>query len=112
MTVEEALQRLEEQVEDVAGQFDDAGRREMIALLEALREEVESLSVTHREDAESIAGYTRATLQEAARTHKNPRLLQHSIAGLSVSVETFETTHSRLVQTVNGLCTMLSNIGI
>ena len=112
MTVKEAMDRLEDKVEKVAGELDADRRRELSALIETLREEVETLASTHREDAESIAGYTRASLQEAARDERNPKLLQHSIDGLATSVESFETSHGKLVQTVNGICTMLSNIGI
>jgi len=112
MTVNEALHRLEDEVEKVADELDADRRRELSALIETLREEVESLAATHREDAESIAGYTRTTLREAAREQRNPKLLQHSIDGLATSVEAFETSHGKLVQTVNGICTMLSNIGI
>lgn len=112
MNAKETLYRLEEKVEKMGDDLDANRRRELTALIQTLREEVEALASTHREDAESIAGYTHSSLREAAREQRNPRLLQHSIDGLAASVESFESSHTKLVDTVNGICTMLSNIGI
>jgi hypothetical protein len=87
-------------------------KAELLKLLATLKSEVAALSRTHAEEAESIAGYTAVSTHEATREEKNPALLQHSLEGLSTSVQGFEQTHPRLVQIVNSICTTLSNLGI
>lgn len=87
-------------------------RTELLDLLATLRCEVEQLSSTDVERAQSIAGFTQVSAHEAIRTDKNPALQRHAIAGLRASVEGFEETHPRLVQAVNSVCTSLSNLGI
>ena len=41
-----------------------------------------------------------------------PELLKLSLEGLSASVQQFETSHPRLVETVNAISLMLSNSGL
>lgn len=94
------------------GNLDEASRRELLSLLATLKEDVGSLEDLHDEHAESIAGFAGAATHEALRTTRNPDLLQHAIDGLSASVKDLETDHPRLVHTVNGISTMLSNLGI
>jgi len=87
-------------------------REELAALLAQLKAEVGELAKTHREDAQSIAGFAQVSTHEATRAEKNPASLEHSLAGLSASVAGFEQSHPRLVQVVNSICTTLSNLGI
>jgi hypothetical protein len=87
-------------------------RRELLQLLATLKNEVAGLPQSHREQAESIAGFAEVSAYEATRTRQNPRLLKLSLEGLSSSVEGFEKSHPRLVQLVNGISQMLSNLGI
>ncbi len=84
----------------------------LLELLAALKAEVGRLSATHEEHARSIAGYAQVAAHEAAREKKSPQLLRHSREGLALSVKGFEVSHPRLVEVVNDLCTMLSQIGI
>lgn len=77
-----------------------------------MKAEIGGLSRTHAEQAESIAGFTELSAREATREQQNPRLLKLSLAGLTSSVEEFETSHPRLVQVVNSISSMLSNLGI
>jgi hypothetical protein len=87
-------------------------RTELLALLADLKAEVGNLSHTNEEQAQSIAGFAQVSTHEATRTEVNPELLEHSLAGLSGSVQGFEQSHPRLVQAVNSICTTLSNLGI
>jgi hypothetical protein len=90
----------------------DDRRAELLSLLSALRDEVDRLSETRAEHAESITGFVNVSTHEAMRRDKDPRLLQLSLDGLSSSVEGFEMSHPRLVESVNRICMMLSNLGI
>jgi Mg2+ and Co2+ transporter CorA len=87
-------------------------KRELLQLLGTLKSEVGELSKTHGEQAESIAGFTEMSAHEATRTEQSPQLLELSLKGLSSSVEGFEKSHPRLVQIVNNISQMLSNLGI
>ena len=87
-------------------------RRELQQLLATLKAEVAKLSKTHAEQAQSIAGFTEISAHEATREQQNPQLLKLSLKGMSSSVEGFETSHPKLVQIVNAISNMLSNLGI
>ena len=87
-------------------------RRELKQLLGTLKSELVELSRTHSEHAQSITGFARVASHEAARTAPNPRLLKHAQEGLKASVEEFEVSHPRLVQTVGALATLLASMGV
>ena len=87
-------------------------RAELLKLLSKLRAEIDALSRTHGEDAESIAGFTSVSAHEALRENRNPELMQLSLDGLSSSVGQLEKSHPNLVQLVNRICETLANIGI
>ncbi len=87
-------------------------RRELLELLGTLKSEIAQLSETHEEQAESIAAFADISTREATRTEQNPELLQLSLKGLDSSVGEFEKTHPKLVQIVNTISSMLSNLGI
>jgi hypothetical protein len=87
-------------------------RAELEELLAKLKTEIASLSQTHAEQAESIAGFTEISAHEATREQPNPQLLDLSLKGLTSSVEEFEKSHPKLVRVVNDISNMLSNLGI
>jgi len=87
-------------------------KRELLQLLGTLKSEVETLSKTNKEQAQSIAGFTELSTHEATRAEQNPQLLQLSLKGLSSSVDGFEKSHPRLVQIVNTISNMLANWGV
>jgi phage I-like protein len=92
----------------------EENKTQLLKLLSTLKSEVEELSKTQGEKAESILNFTTISTHEATRQDmdKNPQLLQLSLEGLSSSVEGFEASHPTLVGTVNAICVMLSNLGI
>jgi len=94
------------------GHLDETTRRELLSLLATLKEDVGRLDARLDEHAESIAGFAGAATHEALRETRNPDLLKLALDGLSASVKDVETEHPRLVETANGICTMLSNLGI
>ena len=87
-------------------------KQELLQLLATLKTEVAELSKTHGEQADSIAGFARVSAHEATRTQQNPELRELSIKGLESSVGGFEQTHPKLVQIVNAISKMLSDLGI
>lgn len=109
--IEDTLTKLEEKLR-TSDSIKEDRKAELLQLLGSLKSEVEALSRTHGEHAESIAAFTELSAHEATRAHQNPRLLELSLAGLSSSVEGFEQTHPRLVQIVNTINSTLANLGI
>lgn len=105
------IERIESKLREQRG-LDEVSRRELLTLLDALKAEVGGLGGEHEEHAESIAGFAGAATHEALRAQRNPDLLKLAVEGLAASVKDVETGHPRLVDTVNGICTMLSNLGI
>jgi hypothetical protein len=90
----------------------DERKRELLKLLGTLKTEVDALSKTHDEQAQSIAGFAQLSAHEATRGNQNPELRELSIRGLHSSVEGFEQSHPKLVQIVDRICNTLSNLGI
>lgn len=87
-------------------------KQELLKLLATLKTEVAELSKTHGEAADSIANFAKTSAHEATRTRPNPELRELSQQGLQTSVGGLEHTHPRLVQLVNALSKMLSDLGI
>ena len=87
-------------------------RRELKRLLNRLKSELAELSKTHNEQARSISGFAQVAAHEATRTGQNPRLLSHALDGLKASVEEFEASHPKLVQTVGAITNLLASMGI
>ena len=87
-------------------------KKELQILVSNLKEEVFSLSQTHREEAESIAGFVGVTAGEGLKENQNPRLLGIAIEGIRASVENFEKSHPSLILTVNNISTYFSNLGL
>jgi hypothetical protein len=109
--LEETIKRIEDSVRGDAG-IDPAEKGKLLALLANLKTELRDLEATRGEAARSIAGLAGVAAHEATRQEKNAELLPHAVKGLAMSVEGLETSHPKLVETVNALCVMLSNMGI
>jgi hypothetical protein len=105
------IERIEEKLKHTAS-LDNQSRSELLSLLADLKADVGELGEGQGDHAESIAGFAGAAAHEALRETRNPDLLKLAVEGLSGSVKDVEADHPRLVQTVNGICTMLSNLGI
>jgi Domain of unknown function (DUF4404) len=85
---------------------------ELLRLLTDLKREIAALSTTHAEHAHSIVRFTDLSAHEATRQHRNQDLLRLAMEGLSTSVAEFEASHPTLVDTVNKISSLLSNMGI
>jgi len=89
-----------------------AQKQELLSLLGTLKTEVAALSQTHREQADSIAGFASLSAHEATRSHPNPQLRELSLQGLRSSADSVEQSHPHLVQLVNRISKTLSDLGI
>ncbi|MEI8289451.1 MAG: DUF4404 family protein [Verrucomicrobiota bacterium] len=87
-------------------------KAELLKLLATLKTEVATLSKTHGEQADSIAGFAKVSAHEATRTEQNAELRELSLKGLRSSAEGFEKSHPRLVQIVNRISQTLADLGI
>jgi len=109
--IEDTIGKIEARIQSADAIKDDR-KQELLELLGTLKAEVAKLSETHTEQAESIAGFTERSAQEATRSEQNPQLLKLSIQGLNSSVGEFEKSHPQLVRIVNAISHTLSNLGI
>jgi len=105
------IEKLEERLKN-AEAIPGENKTELLNLVSDLKIEIADLAKTHNEHAESITGFADLSTREATRQEKNQELIKLSIAGLQSSVRGFETSHPKLVEAVNAICTMLSNLGI
>ncbi len=109
--IEDTVSKIEQKIR-ASETIREERKDELLQLLATLKSEVNALSETHREQAQSIAGFAELSAHEATRTEQDPRLLELSLEGLSSSVDGFEKTHPRLVQIVNAISNTLANLGI
>lgn len=109
--IEDTVSKIEAKIHG-ADSITDEKKRELLQLLATLKSEVDKLSETNREQAQSIAGFTEISAHEATREKQNPALLDLSLKGLSSSVDGFEKSHPQLVQIVNSISKTLSDLGI
>jgi hypothetical protein len=112
--IDETIRKIEKKIAQSkkADEVEDKSMAELVQLLETLKKEIADLSMTHEERAESIAGFAKVSAHEATRREPNPELLKLSIKGLASSVEGIESSHPQLVEIVNRISVMLSNMGI
>ena len=109
--IEETIKNIESRLQET-GSLKEEDRAELLKLLGLLKAEVSNLSETSKEHAKSIAGFTQVSAHEATREDRNQKLVTLSLEGLSSSVQGLENSHPRLVEIVNRMAVMLSNIGI
>ena len=109
--IEKTIRTIEEKVKQL-NSIQEENKKQLLRLLSSLKTEIEELSKTRHEEAESILGFTTISTHETMRQDKNPHLVKLSLEGLASSVKGFETSHPTLVGTVNSICVMLSNLGI
>src|SRR5262245_5345448 len=109
--IDETLSKIEAKLKET-GSISEESKRELAGLLAKLKTEITTLSQTHAEEAQSIAGFAQTSTHEATRQEKNEQLLKLSLDGLAASVDGFEKSHPGLVQIVNRICDTLSNLGI
>jgi hypothetical protein len=109
--IEDTVSKIEAKIHG-SDSISEEKKRELLQLLATLKSEVNKLSVTNQEQAQSITAFTEISAHEATREKQNPTLLDLSLKGLDSSVEGFEKSHPQLVQIVNSISKTLSDLGI
>ncbi len=96
----------------MAFMVDEKKKAELLRQFSTLRTEIDELARTDADRAKTISGFAELSTHEATRPKPHPELLKLAVAGLQKSVQEFEETHPRLVETVGSLSAILSNIGL
>ena len=109
--IEDTVQKIEARING-SRSINPERKKELLQLLGTLKSEINDLSRTNADDAQSIAKFADLSAHEATREPQNPRLLDLSLQGLSSSVDELEKSHPRLVQIVNSISNTLANLGI
>jgi len=109
--LDKTISELEERIKK-ADSIKSKERTALLKLIGELKVEITSLSKTHQEEADSIAGFTQVAAHEAMRRDPNTGLLHIAQEGLEKSVEEFELTHPTLVNIIREISDVLSNLGI
>ena len=87
-------------------------KAELLRLLSTLKSEIATLEHTHAQHVESVIGSTERSMHEAIRQPKDPQLAVSALQELAASVAELEVSHPQLVNVVNAISVLLSNIGI
>jgi Domain of unknown function (DUF4404) len=87
-------------------------KAELLRLLITLKSEIATLEHTHAEHVEGVLGLAERSMHEALRQPKDPQLAASALQELAASVAELEVSHPQLVNVVNAISVLLSNIGI
>ena len=109
--IEKTIGEIEAKIRSAEAVSEDR-RRDLLQLLGQLKAEIGPLAKADDERARSIAGFAQVSAHEATRARQNPESLEHSLKGLRSSVDGFEKSHPKLVDIVNSISRLLSNLGI
>ncbi len=95
-----------------ASQIDAKIKEDLLDLIRSLKIELAELKEIHSTTAHNIVEKTQASAEQILISDKKQDELQENIDALKETVTEFEVSHPKLVQVVNRLCMMLSDIGI
>ncbi len=109
--VQDTIKRIEEMVRENDAIGKDT-KSQLLKLIEELKPEMERLSKSHEEDAESVAGFMERSTHETLRKEKNPALKQMALDGLSASVRKIEASHPQLVKQIDYIINELASYGL
>lgn len=109
--LDDTFRKIESRVEKTDA-LNAENKAELLGLISTLKTEVSELSRTNLEQAQSIAGFTEVSTHEATRSEKRPESLKHALDGLASAADGFEQAHPRLMDIVNRISMLLSNMGI
>lgn len=107
----ETMNKIEKKIRDSI-HITDENKQDYLEMIASLRQEIELLSETERDQAETITGFAGVTAHEATKENQDPELLKISVNGLRESIKGVEASHPKLVSIVNTFCSILSNLGI
>ncbi len=87
-------------------------KAELLRLLTTLKSEIATLEHPHAEHVERVIGLAERSMHEAIRQSKDPQIAASALQELAASVAELEVSHPQLVNVVNAISMLLSNIGI
>lgn len=102
--IDETISRIEGRIR--SSELSVECRAELIELLSSLRGEIGALAEENPDKAKELAAYADESTQAAQG--EGEKSVPHSAS----SMEEFEAQHPELVERVNRLCVILSNMGI
>ena len=105
------IEAIEKKIESTS-QIDAKIKEDLLDLMRSLKTELNESKDIHPDTAHNIADKTQASAEKIISSDNEQNELQESIDGLQEAVGEFEASHPKLVQVVNRLCIMLSDIGI
>ena len=105
------IEAIEKKIE-ATSQIDAKIKENLLDLMRSLKTELADLKENHPNTAHNIADKTQISTEKILTADNKQNELQENIDGLQETVEEFEVSHPKLVQVVNRLCMMLSDIGI
>lgn len=105
------IEAIEKKIQ-ATSQIDAKIKEDLLDLMRSLKTELNSLKTIHPETAHSIADQTGLSAGKVLDPSGKQGEVQESIDSLQGTVGEFEASHPKLVQVVNRLCMMLSDIGI
>ena len=109
--INETLKRIETTVSDCET-LAATKRYELLTLISELKQEIGKLEGSDSDAAGSIARYAESSVSEAVRAQPDTELLNHSLRGLSLSVQRFEASHPTLMGIINNIGQALNSAGI
>ncbi|MFA7230432.1 MAG: DUF4404 family protein [Victivallaceae bacterium] len=102
------VKKIEKTISETSG-LNKQKKTELLELLGNLKNELKNLEKTHLATAKNIAGLAEHSTAKAAGKRDDKT---EAIQDLKSSVAEFEVSHPDLVQIINRICMMLSDIGI
>lgn len=94
-------------------QIDAKIKEDLLDLMRSLKTELADIKSEHPQTAHSIAEQAQSSTEQILnKSEDKSETLQENIDGLQKTVDEFEVSHPKLVQVVNRICMMLSDIGI
>ena len=109
-----SLKKIEaiEQKIQATSQIDTKIKEDLLDLMRSLKTELTDLKKINPNGAHNIADKAQVSTEKVLTSDNKQNELQKDIDGLQETVEEFEVSHPKLVQVVNRICMMLSDIGI
>ena len=101
------IEAIEKKIKETS-KVDAKSKEDLLALMGDLKNELADLKKSNANGAHNIADKTQASAEKVLAKDE----AKEDIDGLQVAVEEFEVSHPKLVQVINRLCIMLSDLGI
>lgn len=101
--LQETMNRIENLLR-ASKDLSDAQKRELLALMKQLHAELSELEKVEREQAHSIAYFTKVMTHEFLRTKPDKELLAVAMQGVKTSIRKFEATHPNLTRIIQSIC--------